>query len=132
MSAVLSVGLLPPPHQTQAPAPPGELPALPDDGPEEAAGLLHGQEGGQVQVGQEERDHRRGEGGEQGAPPPLAITGAHHHHHHPLSEPECQSPAGQQYKGIALYLPFIRHQPSAFYLPKTEYLESRSSSWVRA
>ena len=84
MSAVFSVGLLPPPHQTQAPAPPGELPALPHHGPEEAAGLLHGQEGGQVQVGQEERDHRRGEGGEQGAPPPLAITGAHHHHPRPV------------------------------------------------
>ena len=77
--AVLTVGLLSPPHQAQAPTPPGQLPALTEDGPEEAAGLLQGQEGGQVQVGQEEGDDGRGQGGEEGAPGLLAISGAHHH-----------------------------------------------------
>ena len=46
--AVFSVCLLPPPHQAQSAAPPGELPALSDDGPEEAAGLLQAEEGGQL------------------------------------------------------------------------------------
>ena len=76
--AVLTVGLLSPPHQTQAPTSPRQLPALAEDGPQEATGLLQGQEGGQVQVGQEEGDDRRRQGGEEGAPG-LAISGAHHH-----------------------------------------------------
>ena len=46
--AVFSICLLPPPHQAQSAAPPGELPALSDDGPEEAAGLLQAEEGGQL------------------------------------------------------------------------------------
>ena len=76
--AVLTVGLLSPPHQAQAPTPPGQLPALTEDGPEEATGLLQGQEGGQVKVGQEEGDDRRRQGGEERAPG-LVISGAHHH-----------------------------------------------------
>ena len=78
--AVFSVGLLPPPHQAQSPAPPGELPALADDGPEEGAGLLQAEEGGQLQVGEQERDHRGREGGEEGTPPGVCISGVHHHH----------------------------------------------------
>ena len=88
MFAVLTVGPRPGGQQAQPPTPPGVLPALTDHGPQETTGLLQGQEGGQLQVGQHQRDHGRGQCGEQGADHGAgagagagAVTGAHHYSH---------------------------------------------------
>ena len=73
--AVFAVSLRPAGQQSQSATPPGVLPGLTDHGAEEAAGLLQGEEGGEVQVGQQEGDDGGRQGGEQGA-----LSRAHHSH----------------------------------------------------
>ena len=76
MFALLTVGLLPPAAQPPGPAPPGVLTTEADHLPEQGAGLLQVQEGGQVQVGQHQGEHGRREDGEKEA------GGGRGHHHH--------------------------------------------------
>ena len=125
---MFTVGLLPAAQEAEPPTPPGVLPALTDHGAQETTGLLQGEEGGQVQVGQQEGDDGRGQGGEEGAPPALALTAAHHAQlllATELSPPTSNTATIQRH--CVVFSPFSSPAEcrTAFYFHKIEYLESR-------